>query len=119
MFGPIRVSAILGVIGFGRALWVRWAAWHAHHWVDHDFPTEAWWYGFIILGCLVLVFSPLDRKLLRVNRYRPMFWEFRERRIRRRIAKNQCPRCGYDVRASSLTCPECGGPIRRLPGPST
>jgi len=33
-------------------------------------------------------------------------WPARRRAIRRR--RNQCERCGYDLRASTGTCPECG-----------
>jgi hypothetical protein len=32
----------------------------------------------------------------------------RHRRAMRRLATNLCPTCGYDLRASSERCPECG-----------
>jgi hypothetical protein len=33
-----------------------------------------------------------------------------ERRAERRRAANQCVACGYDLRASTGSCPECGAP---------
>lgn len=36
----------------------------------------------------------------------------RSRRRQRRIARGQCPRCGYDLRgAPSANCPECGNKL--------
>jgi hypothetical protein len=39
----------------------------------------------------------------------------RARERRRRWRQDLCPACGYDVRASTEKCPECGTPIWRFP----
>ena len=33
---------------------------------------------------------------------------------RRRLHSNQCPTCGYDLRASPQSCPECGTPVPQV-----
>jgi len=40
------------------------------------------------------------------------------RRQRRRQREGRCPKCRYDIRGLSTTCPECGGPISPSPTPS-
>jgi hypothetical protein len=40
-------------------------------------------------------------------------YSLRLRRRRIRILKNQCPACGYDLRAGHTKCPECGAPVPR------
>jgi hypothetical protein len=43
----------------------------------------------------------------------PMLFLYRLRRARRLAAKGLCRRCGYDLRASTERCPECGTAIPR------
>ena len=41
----------------------------------------------------------------------PVVWLLLWRRRVRRIREHLCPKCGYDLRASSGRCPECGTAI--------
>jgi hypothetical protein len=42
----------------------------------------------------------------------PLLWVARRNKIRRRRRNNLCVTCGYDLRASSGRCPECGTALR-------
>jgi predicted amidophosphoribosyltransferase len=47
----------------------------------------------------------------------PLIWLFDRRKsqhARRRIESGQCPRCGYDLRATPDRCPECGKTVEKL-----
>ena len=50
--------------------------------------------------CLIAIFGIL-----------PVAWLMRRRRQKSGTAHNRCLVCGYDLRASTERCPECGTPI--------
>ena len=41
----------------------------------------------------------------------PAYWMIVTRRLRRRATRGLCAGCGYDLRASTGRCPECGKPF--------
>lgn len=62
----------------------------------HEIPD---W--FLLVFFLLLPMRAFSRQLRLIAR-------------RRRMARGQCPQCGYDLRATSERCPECGRPIRPI-----
>lgn len=62
---------------------------------------KAW---FIPCWFLTLIFSLL-----------PTLWLLKFLRHHRRLTRNFCPTCGYDMRATPDRCPECGTPAVTMP----
>jgi predicted RNA-binding Zn-ribbon protein involved in translation (DUF1610 family) len=58
-----------------------------------------WSLPFLVIGALVIVIP--------VGVARGIH-DHRRLRAESRAARGLCPRCGYDLRASPLRCPECG-----------
>ncbi|HEY2586206.1 MAG TPA: hypothetical protein VGI81_10630 [Tepidisphaeraceae bacterium] len=44
----------------------------------------------------------------------PAWWMIRSRKLKRKGGTGTCRVCGYDLRASTERCPECGTPIPRV-----
>ena len=61
----------------------------------HDLSV-AWWWMVLILSMPWLGIFEIAR---------------RKRQLIHRIRRGGCPVCGYDLRASTNRCPECGTPI--------
>jgi hypothetical protein len=63
-----------------------------------------WYWGFLVLS--VPYWVPATAMAAG-----PALWLrgwHRRRRARLRLRRGQCPRCGYDLRATTGPCPECG-----------
>ena len=47
----------------------------------------------------------------------PLIWSRRFRRNRYRLGHGLCVKCGYDLRATTHKCPECGTPMKKFDQP--
>jgi hypothetical protein len=92
----------------GTSDYSRWAGGFSYfHRAKQPFsrpPVSGWYWGFLV------VVVPWWAIAL-VTALAPAAWvrQWRVRRVRRRrAARGQCVRCGYDLRATPGACPECG-----------
>jgi len=78
-----------------------WFLWQESHWVVRRELIVPYW--FLALLTSILPAAWLWRSL-------------RQRERDRRAAAGLCVHCGYDLRASGATCPECGTVVRHVTG---
>jgi hypothetical protein len=75
-----------------------------------DWRTPVHSMSFPLWLPLLLASLPADIAFLRILRHRRA-----HRRARRRAARNHCPTCNYDLRATPGRCPECGSEAASSP----
>ena len=86
----------------GNPNWLYWMGWQVHRmwWLS---AGKVPWLGWDLELSLAISFAILPALWL---------WRYRGRRsIEQRRSMGLCLACGYDLRASSERCPECGTPI--------
>jgi hypothetical protein len=78
-----------------------------YYWTEGP-SASGWWVRRPAYIRYVGVPVPLIEVLLLIVPIRLTVRRLRELRSRRRISHGLCERCGYDLRGSSIRCPECG-----------
>ncbi len=77
--------------------WLGCGYWIARYGSGYTASSRRVWFpAWFVVGALALC---------------PGIWISRRLRIRRRAREGRCLQCGYDLRASTERCPECGTPI--------
>jgi hypothetical protein len=83
---------------FDRGSNVTFAGLQLHH-LDYGIPTyDEWFLSLTVPYALIIAITALL----------PILWIRRTIRARRRARLGLCLRCGYDLRATTGPCPECG-----------
>jgi len=98
-YPPGEYHGVLDAASMGYR-WFHWSSWETHS----DVPriachTLAFPYWFV-----VLIAAPTGLAL-------PLWHTWRQWVRYRRLKRGCCIDCGYDLRASSERCPECGRPV--------
>ena len=106
------------------ALWLQISGWgySYEHWMDTVSPQSTW-HGFGFTTNEISYGWPRTPKSHSVvvdfrhwaavvlTALLPGLWPISRWRRRKQNRAGLCPKCGYDLRASQVRCPECGTPI--------
>jgi hypothetical protein len=88
-------ETVMHVRGLGGRLLLTRAA-------DMRAPYNKMWRATVVIPMWLLILPSLPIPLLRIRRFV---------RAATRRRSGRCIQCGYDLRASTKNCPECGSPI--------
>lgn len=90
----------------GSRLWGHWRGWlmttyNADGSEGTSQSVKVWWAFAPLIACTFAI-PPIGLLLYYLSKWR---------RQRSRMLRSACLACGYDLRASKDTCPECGTPL--------